>query len=102
MTKIKTILLLTICAAQIALPMRAENQNGSIVFFRSGDATVRGYLYKPEGAGPYPVIVYLPSVRKPLSESSPPLPDLGKFFNNHGYVFFIPYGRSLAELSGEE
>jgi len=60
------------------------------VTFPSGKLTLSGFLYKPEGNGPFPAVLYNHgSDLKPGSK-----PELGKFFTNHGYVFFVPHRRS--------
>lgn len=58
--------------------------------FSSGNLTLHGFLYKPEGNGPFPAILYNHgSERKPGTK-----PDLGKLFSAKGYVFFVPHRRS--------
>ena len=32
--------------------------SGEVVTFRSGELTLHGVLYRPEGAGPFPAVVY--------------------------------------------
>jgi carboxymethylenebutenolidase len=57
------------------------------VKFSSGKLTLNGFLYKPEGNGPFPAILYNHgSERKPGTK-----PELGKFFSAKGYVFFVPH-----------
>jgi len=57
------------------------------VKFSSGKATLHGFLYKPQGNGPLPAILYNHgSERKPGTK-----PELGKFFSANGYVFFVPH-----------
>jgi dienelactone hydrolase len=62
----------------------------------------RGFLYRPERAGPFPVVVWnhgsekLPGWR----------PELGKFYTAHGWAFFVPHrrghGRSKGDYIGNE
>jgi dienelactone hydrolase len=62
----------------------------------------RGFLYRPDGAGPFPVVVWnhgseqLPGWR----------PELGKFYTAHGWAFFVPHrrghGRSKGDYIGNE
>src|SRR4029079_4932332 len=62
----------------------------------------RGFLYRPEGAGPFPGVVWnhgsekLPGWR----------PELGKFYTAHGWAFFVPHrrghGRSKGDYIGNE
>jgi len=66
------------------------------VTFPSGDLVLHGFIYRPQGNGPHPAILYNHgSEEKPGTK-----PTLGQFFSSNGYVFFLPHrrghGRSLA------
>jgi carboxymethylenebutenolidase len=62
----------------------------------------RGFLYRPAGQGPFPVVVWnhgsekLPGWR----------PELGHFYMAHGWAFFLPHrrgqGRSGGDYIGDE
>lgn len=60
-----------------------------VVTFKSGAMTLTGFLYKPEGAGPFPAIVY--------NHGSEPFPgpkgDQASFYVPHGFVLFVPHRR---------
>ncbi|HVO92021.1 MAG TPA: prolyl oligopeptidase family serine peptidase [Terriglobales bacterium] len=59
------------------------------VKFPSGKLTLHGFLYRPQGNGPFPAILYNHgSEEKPGSK-----PPLGEFFSSKGYVFFVPHRR---------
>ena len=60
------------------------------VTFPSGKLMLHGFLYRPEGSGPFPVVLYNHG-----SEWQPGWkPELGQLFSTRGYVFFIPHRRS--------
>jgi len=67
------------------------------VTFPSGKLQLHGFLWKPEGNGPFPAIVWnhgsekLPGWR----------PELGRFYVEHGYVFFVPHRRGQGRSPGE-
>ncbi len=86
---------LLVCSAH------ADKVVGSMVYFRSGDTTLRGYLYRPEGSGPYPAVVYVRSGNKPILESAPPVPELGQFYTSKGFCLFVPMHRTAEELKAE-
>lgn len=78
-----SLLLSLVAAAALA----AEPQE---VAFPSGGLELRGFLYTPEGRGPFRAILYNHgSERRPGR-----VPELGRFFSGNGYVFFIPHRRS--------
>jgi polyhydroxybutyrate depolymerase len=60
---------------------RAEN-----VTFPSGSLMLHGWIYKPQGAGPFPAIVWNHGSEKNPGQHPP----LGKFYTEHGYVLFLP------------
>jgi carboxymethylenebutenolidase len=67
------------------------------VTFSSGTLTLKGFLYKPQGEGPFPAILYSHgSERRPGAK-----PEIGNFFAGKGYVVFVPHrrghGRSPAD-----
>ena len=67
------------------------------VTFPSGDLVLHGFLYKPEGKGPFPALLWNHG-----SEKRPGwLPELAPIFLNKGYVFFIPHRRGHGRSPGE-
>ncbi len=60
------------------------------VTFPSGKLVLHGFLYKPEGSGPFPAVLY--------NHGGEPRPGrkraLGELFSSKGYVFFVPHRRS--------
>src|SRR5438477_11497872 len=71
------------------------------VVFRSGELTLYGELYKPDGAGPFPAVVYNHgSARGMLSKEA--FDALGPVFASDGWVCFGPYrrGQGLSASAG--
>lgn len=71
------------------------------VTFRSGTLTLHGVLYKPDGAGPFPAVLYNHgSAAGMLSKDA--FDALGPVFARHGWVFFGPYrrGQGLSASAG--
>jgi len=76
----------------LLLPSPTVPAGAEVVSFHSGDLTLQGLLYKPEGRGPFPAVVYNHgSARGMLSEQA--FEALGPVFASHGWVFFGPYRR---------
>jgi carboxymethylenebutenolidase len=58
---------------------------------------LHGFLWKPEGPGPFPAIVWNHGSEKlPGSQ-----PVLAKFYTAHSYVFFVPHRRGQGRSPGE-
>ena len=64
----------------------------AVVSFASGQLTLHGLMYKPEGSGPFPAILYNHgSAAGMLSQQA--FDALGPVFVRRGWVFFGPYRR---------
>jgi len=61
------------------------------VSFKSGETSLHALVFKPDGSGPYPVIIWNHSHRKPLlqSDAANHFGDIAKLFVEHGYVLMI-------------
>ena len=72
-----------------------------IVAFPSGTLTLHGVLYKPDGAGPFPAVVYNHG-SAPGMLSQQAFEALGPVFADRGWVFFGPYrrGQGLSASAG--
>lgn len=102
---------LSMLALILALsPAQAQQMLVQTVTYKNGDLELRGFLYRPQGPGPFPVIVYNHGSEKTLAY----IDKLAVPFVKQGYVFFAPnrrgHGRSpgtyildvLGKLSGAE
>src|SRR3989440_5200799 len=71
------------------------------VTFPSGEITLHGVLYKPEGSGPFPAVIYNHG-SAPGMMSKEAFAALGPVFTSHGWVFFGPYrrGQGLSASAG--
>jgi carboxymethylenebutenolidase len=71
------------------------------VTFPSGQIALHGVVYKPEGAGPFPAVIYNHG-SAPGMMSEQAFAALGPVFASHGWVFFGPYrrGQGLSASAG--
>ncbi|MBI3210394.1 MAG: dienelactone hydrolase family protein [Candidatus Solibacter usitatus] len=104
------ILLFLLCAAASAQTLQERiaahprgpelapgQEMGQEVTFHSGALVLKGFLYKPKGAGPFPVMVWNHgSEQKPGWQ-----PELAAFYNRNGYVFFLPHRHGHGRSEGE-
>jgi dipeptidyl aminopeptidase/acylaminoacyl peptidase len=72
-----------------------------IITFPSGRLTLHGVIYKPEGSGPFPAIIYNHG-SAPGMLSQQAFATLGPVFASHGWLFFGPYrrGQGLSSSAG--
>lgn len=66
--------------------------SAKVIAFPSGNLTLYGVLYKPNGPGPFPAVVFNHG-SAPGMYSSEAFAALGPVFAQHGWVFFGPYRR---------
>lgn len=67
------------------------------VVFPSGGHQLHGFLWKPEGTGPFPAVVWNHGSEK-LPGSHPVL---ANFYTSHSYVFFVPHRRGQGRSPGD-
>ena len=93
-----TLAISTFLLAQVAF---ASPEQPTIVEFPSGTLTLRGELFKPDGDGPFPAVLYnhgsAPGMLNSQASSA-----IGPMFARKGWVFFMPYrrGQGLSEDQG--
>lgn len=79
-------------------PATAENPGAKpeFVSFRSGELELKGFMWKPAGAGPFRAILWNHG-----SEKLPGAVDaVAPFFVARGYVFFVPHRRGQGRSPG--
>jgi dienelactone hydrolase len=74
------------------------SRNHVELFYSSGGLRIQAYLYKPDGEGPFPVVIYNHGSRAGRERDSLPFEHIGELFTRAGYVVLVPerrgYGRS--------
>jgi dienelactone hydrolase len=85
----------------LLLPSPSVSARAEVVSFPSGELTLQGVLYKPEGTGPFPAVVYNHG-SAPGMLSKEAFEALGPVFASHGWVFLGPYrrGQGLSASAG--
>jgi dienelactone hydrolase len=77
--------------------MRDPRAVPELVSFPSGNLTLRGFLTRPDGRGPFPAVSWNHgSERHPGSRTS-----LAEFYASSGFVFLEPHRRGHGESPGE-
>src|SRR5436309_1437866 len=82
---------------ELSAELREFRKTAIPVQFPSNGLTLHGWIYKPQGTGPFPAVVWNHgSEREPTAH-----PDLGKFYTSHGYVLFLPIRHGHTPSPGE-
>ena len=75
-------------------------------FYPSGKLRIQAYVYKPEGAGPFPAVIYNHGSRPGHEREQRPFAYFGDMVAKSGYVVIVPerrgYGRSEGVPFSEE
>ncbi len=68
------------------------------IFYKSGNLNIQAYLYKPDGDGPFPIVIYNHGSRFGRERQSFPFEWVGQMLTAAGFAVLIPerrgYGRS--------
>jgi dienelactone hydrolase len=89
--------------ATLLLAMQTQQATpiADVVSFQSGSLALRGVLYKPEGPGPFPAVLYNHG-SAPGMLNDQAFEQLGPLFARRGWVFFAPFrrGQGLSRSAG--
>src|SRR5881296_3672021 len=82
-------------------PLSSAAIASEMVTFQSGAITLRGLLYKPEGTGPFPAVLYNHG-SAPGMLSNEAFEAIAPVYVSRGWVFFAPYrrGQGLSASAG--
>jgi dienelactone hydrolase len=70
------------------------------VFYPSGSLRLHAFLYKPEGDGPFPVVIYNHGARTGRPRRPEPNEHIGMLLTRAGYVVLIPDRRGYGDSEG--
>jgi dienelactone hydrolase len=102
---VKAILLLSWVPALFSPVLRAQAINVEKqyeeVFYQSGKLRIQAYLYKPQGDGPFPVVIYNHGSRARRERNSVPFAYIGKMLTASGYVVLVPERRGYGQSDGQ-
>jgi carboxymethylenebutenolidase len=89
------------CILILLIASKAQTARGEVVSFPSGNLKLYGLLYKPDGPGPFPAVVYNHG-SAPGMLSQQAFEALGPVFVKRGWAFFGPYrrGQGLSAAAG--
>src|ERR1700693_3910833 len=89
------------CIAAAAVHGQPETESTySEVFYSSGNLRIQAYLYKPDGNGPFPVVIYNHGSRDGRERVSVPFQYVGKMLTRTGYVVLVPERRGYGKSDG--
>jgi dienelactone hydrolase len=85
--------------------INGQPQSYETTFYHSGKFKIEAYVYKPEGTGPFPVVIYNHGSRAGHEREERPFVYVGEMLMHSGYVVIVPerrgYGKSDGPTFGE-
>ena len=88
------------CAVS-ARPQTADSSHAyEQMFYPSGKLRIEAYLYKPEGKGPFPVVIYNHGSRPGSEHAERPFAYVGKMLAASGYLVLVPERRGYGKSDG--
>jgi dienelactone hydrolase len=88
------------CVASAAAHGQPETTY-SEVFYPSGKLRIQAYLYKPDGDGPFPVVIYNHGSRDGNEQRSVPFQYVGNMLKKAGYLVLVPERRGYGKSDGQ-
>jgi dienelactone hydrolase len=77
-----------------------RQQSYETVFYSSGKLRIEAYVFKPDGAGPFPVVIYNHGSRAGHDREERPFAYVGEMLRGSGYVVFVPERRGYGKSEG--
>lgn len=71
------------------------------IFYPSGSLKIEGYLYRPEGPGPFPAVIYSHGSRQGHERKEVPVEFVGDMLKARGYVVLVAERRGYGKSEGE-
>jgi dienelactone hydrolase len=103
MIRVSTTLLLCLCLCLVAEAAYGQSRADSAyteVFYPSGGLRIRAFLYKPNGDGPFPVVIYNHGARTGRPRLPEPNEYIGRLLTRAGYVVLTPERRGYGDSEG--
>ena len=87
-------------AAPFADALGGAQSTYSEVFYPSGNLRIQAYLYRPDGNGPFPVVIYNHGSRDGRESASVPFQYIGNMLTRAGYAVLVPERRGYGKSDG--
>ena len=103
MRRVSATLLLGVCLGLVAAVAHSQSPADfayTEVFYASGSLRIQAYLYKPNGDGPFPVVIYNHGSRAGRERHSVPFEYIGRLLTRAGYAVLVPERRGYGSSNG--
>jgi dienelactone hydrolase len=70
-------------------------------YYKSGGLNIEGYFYKPQGTGPFPLVIYNHGSRSGQEHVEKPFPAIAEILVPQGYAVLVPERRGYGKSDGQ-
>src|SRR5882762_9468591 len=91
---------LALCVGLMASAAHAQSDAYTELFYPSGGLRIQAYLYRPQGDGRFPVVIYNHGSRVGRERESVPFQYIGRMLTRAGYVVLVPERRGYGKSDG--
>src|SRR2546426_12131223 len=91
---------LALCVGIVASAAHAQGDAYTELFYSSGGLKIQAYLYRPQGDGRFPVVIYNHGSRDGRERTSVPFEYIGRMLTKAGYVVLVPERRGYGKSDG--
>lgn len=89
-----------LAGSAVSTQMDAKHASYETAFYLSGKLKMEAYVFKPEGAGPFPVVIYNHGSRPKHEREERPFAYVGEMLAHNGYVVVVPERRGYGKSDG--
>jgi len=93
--------LMCIGAAAARSQPESDSPKYQEVFYTSGNLRIQAHLYKPDGEGPFPAVIYNHGTRDGRERTPFLFPHVGRMLTRAGYAVLVPERRGYGKSDGE-
>jgi dienelactone hydrolase len=94
------LLLMAFVSFTSSMASRESQALYSTVSYASGTLSIEAYLYRPAGAGSFPVVIYSHGSRKGYERQERPMAFVGQLLAAQGYLVLVPERRGYGKSGG--
>src|SRR5262249_33551723 len=91
-----------LCAMAVHAQTNEASRAFETVSYPSGKLQIEAYIFKPQGAGPFPVVIYNHGSRPSRERVEMPFAYVGEMLAKSGYLVVVPERRGYGKSDGAQ
>jgi dienelactone hydrolase len=82
------------------LQQQSRRDSFETIYYKNGDLNIEAYLYKPEGKGPFPLVIYNHGSRSGQERTEIPFRYVANVLQANGFAVLVPERRGYGKSDG--